>query len=136
MVRSSDCFTRLRVIATRPKSLNCRTFDGARSCLSASSRACITFCRLRRSSISMEAIGEPQNALVLLLVIHPDGGEIRGHLVPQHALHYVQVVIDQRRGLAVFRAALDFTPEVLKEADVGAQLFFGGALRRSAHDET
>ena len=71
-----------------------------------------------------------------MLVIHPDGGEIRGHLVAQHALHDVQVVIDQRRGLAVFRAALDFTPEVLKEADVGAQFFFGGALRRGAHDET
>ena len=31
-VRSSDCFTRLRVMATSPKSLNCSTFDGARSC--------------------------------------------------------------------------------------------------------
>jgi hypothetical protein len=31
--------TRLRVIATRPKSLNCSTFDGARSTFSSSSRA-------------------------------------------------------------------------------------------------
>ena len=30
-VRSSDCLTRLRVIATNPKSLNCRTLEGARS---------------------------------------------------------------------------------------------------------
>ena len=31
MVRSSDCLTRLRVIATSPKSLNWSAFDGARS---------------------------------------------------------------------------------------------------------
>ena len=56
MVRSSDCFTRLRVMATSPKSLNCRTLDGARSLRSASSSACMTFWRLRRSSMSMKSI--------------------------------------------------------------------------------
>src|SRR6204780_318248 len=56
IVRSSDCLTRLRVIATRPKSLNCRVFDGARSWRSSSSRACITRWRLRRSSMSMKSM--------------------------------------------------------------------------------
>ena len=55
-VRSSDCFTRLRVMATSPKSLNWRTFDGARSLRSASSSACITFWRFLRSSMSMKSM--------------------------------------------------------------------------------
>ena len=43
-VRSSDCFTRLRVIATQTEVVKLQNLDGARSAFSASSRACITLC--------------------------------------------------------------------------------------------
>src|SRR6185437_4319831 len=43
-------------MATRPKSLNCRTFDGARSDLRASSNATITLLRFLRSSMSMKSM--------------------------------------------------------------------------------
>ena len=43
------------MIATRPKSLNCRILYGARSARIASSSACITFWRFLRSSMSMKS---------------------------------------------------------------------------------
>src|SRR5882672_1228655 len=53
--RSSACFVRLRVMQTRPNSLNESALEGALS----SSRACCsadkTFSRLRRSSMSMKS---------------------------------------------------------------------------------
>ncbi len=83
----------------------------------------------------LEAVGEAQDAFVFLLGVHPDGGEVGGDLVAQHALDDVQVVIDQRRRLVALGAVLDFRPETFEEADVGAQLVFAGALRGGADDE-
>ena len=54
-MRSRLCLTRLRVIATRPKSLNWRILYGARSRRISSSSACITFWRFLRSSMSMKS---------------------------------------------------------------------------------
>jgi hypothetical protein len=45
----------------------------------------------------LKALQEAQNALVVGLGIDPDGGEVVRHLVAQHALDEVEVVIDQRR---------------------------------------
>ena len=68
--------------------------------------------------------------------VDPDGGEVGGNLVAQHALDHVQVVIDQRRAFAVVGAGLDLGPQTFQEANIGAQLFFGCALRGGADDES
>src|SRR5665213_618657 len=83
----------------------------------------------------LEALQEAQHALVLLLSVHPDGGEVVRHLVAQDALHQIEVVIDQRRRFGGFAARLDVRPEVQQEAQVAAQLLFAGALGGGAHDE-
>ncbi len=56
-------------------------------------------------------------------------------LVAQDALHQVEVVIDQRRRLAGFGAGLDLGPQMLQEADVGAQLVFLDVGGGGADDE-
>ena len=84
----------------------------------------------------LETIGEAENALVFLLGVDPDGGEVGRDLVAQDTLDDVQVVVDQGRSFRFFGTSLDFVPEILQEADVGAEVFFGGAGSGGAHDET
>ena len=74
--------------------------------------------------VRLEARGEAHDALVFLLVIHPDLREVLRNLVAQNALHQIQIVIDQRRRLAVVGAAADLGPQMLQEANVGAQFIF------------
>src|SRR5581483_8556346 len=83
----------------------------------------------------LEAVHEAQHALVLLLGIDPNMGEVLGDQVAEGALYQVEVVVDQRRRLGVVGALLDLRPQVLKEADVGAQLFLADVLRGGAHNE-
>ena len=83
----------------------------------------------------LEAVGEAHHALVLVFGVHPDLREVGVDLVAQHALHQVEVVIDQRRRLAVLGAVLDLGPQMLQEADVGAQIFFLDVGRGGANDE-
>ena len=64
----------------------------------------------------LEALQEPQDALVLGLRVNPDRREIVRHLVAQDALNQVEVVIDQRRRLRRIRARLDIRPQVQQEA--------------------
>ena len=52
----------------------------------------------------LEAVGEAQDALVLVFGVDPDGGEVGRDLVAQHALDQVEVVIDERRRFAGFGA--------------------------------
>ena len=67
--------------------------------------------------------------------VHPNRVEVGGDLVAQHALDHVEIVINQRRRLAIFGAILDLLPQALEEPDVGAQLFFARALRGGTDDE-
>jgi hypothetical protein len=78
---------------------------------------------------------EAHDALVLVLGVDPDGGEVVGDLVAQDALDQVEVVVDQRRRFGGVGALLDVVPEVDEEANVGAQLLFAGALGGGADDE-
>ena len=84
----------------------------------------------------LEPLREANDALVFLLGVHPDLREVGIHLVAQHALHQVEVVINQRRRFAVLGAVLDLGPQVLEEANVGAKLVFLDVGRRRAHDKT
>ncbi len=83
----------------------------------------------------LEALQETQDALVVGLGIHPDGGEVVGHLVAQDALDEVEVVIDQSRRLRGFAALLDVGPEVEEEAEIAAKLLFAGSRGSGADDE-
>ena len=77
----------------------------------------------------LKAVGEAQNSLVLLFVVHPDGREVGCDLVAQDAFDHVQIVIDQGRRLAVFGARLDLFPQAFEEADVSPKFLFIGSLR-------
>ena len=83
----------------------------------------------------LEAVEEAQHALVFGFGVDPDHAEIRSDLIAQHALDDVQIVVDERRWLRAFGAILDVLPQALQEADVGAELFFAGALRGRADNE-
>src|SRR5207253_7993877 len=84
----------------------------------------------------LEAVCKAQNALVFLFGINPNGGKIGRDLIAQNALDYVQVVINQRGRLAVFRARADLVPQSFQEADVGAELVLCGALSGGTHNES
>src|SRR6185295_1844778 len=84
----------------------------------------------------LKAVGEAQNALVLLFVVHPDGREVGCDLVAQDAFDHVQIVIDQGRRLAVFGPGLDLFPQAFEEADVSPKFLFIGALGRGPNDES
>ncbi len=84
----------------------------------------------------LEAVGEAHHALVLVFGVDPDLREVGVDLVAQHALHQVEVVIDQRRRLAVLGAGLDLGPQMFQEADVGAQIFFLDVGGGGANDES
>src|SRR5271165_406353 len=83
----------------------------------------------------LEALREAHDALVLLFGVHPDLREVGVHLVAQYALHQIEVVVNQRRRLAVLGPVLDFRPEVLKEPNVGAKFVFLNVGRGRADDE-
>src|SRR5438046_9238720 len=83
----------------------------------------------------LKPVSKTQYAFVLLFRIHPDGREIRGHLVPQHSLHDTQVVIDQRRRLGVFSARPNFRPQALQEEDIRTHVFFCRAMSSGANAE-
>src|SRR6185437_348705 len=83
----------------------------------------------------LETLQEAQHALVLGFGVHPDGGEVVGHLVAQDALDEIEIVVDQRRRLRGLAAALDIRPEVQQEAQIAPQLFFARAFGGGAHDE-
>ena len=84
----------------------------------------------------LEAVGKAQNALVLLLGINPNRGKVRRDLVAQNTFDHVQVVINQRRRLAVFSARANFVPQAFQETDVGPKLLFVRALSGGTHDES
>jgi len=44
----------------------------------------------------------------------------------QHALHHVEIVINQRRRFGRFGARLDVVPQAFQETNVSPQLFFAG----------
>jgi hypothetical protein len=83
-----------------------------------------------------EAVEEADDALVVVLGIDPDGGEVAADLISQDALDQPQIVIDERRGLGGVGALLDLAPQIQQEAQVGAELFFGCALGGGADDES
>ncbi len=83
----------------------------------------------------LEALQEAQDALVVGLGVDPDGGEVIGDLIAEDALDEVEVVVDEGRGLRGFGTGLDVGPEVQEEAEVGAELLFGGSGGGSADDE-
>ena len=83
----------------------------------------------------LEALRKAHHALVFLFGVHPDLREVGVHLVAQHALHQVEVVIDQRRRLAALGAVLDLSPQMLQKADVGTQFVFLDVGRCRPHDE-
>ena len=83
----------------------------------------------------LETLRKPHNPLVLFFRIDPDLRKIGVHLVAQHALHQVQVVIDQGRRLAVLCAVLDLSPQMFKETNVGAQFVFLDIGRCRSNDE-
>src|SRR5258706_206678 len=84
----------------------------------------------------LEAIREAHDTLVFLFGVDPDGGEVGAHLIAEYTLHYIQIVIDQRRSLATIGARLDFVPEIFKKTDIGSQFLVRRTSRCSAHDET
>ncbi len=75
----------------------------------------------------LEALEEAENALVVSLGVDPDGGEVVGDLVAEDALDEIEVVVDERGGLAGFAALLNVGPEVEEEAKVRAELLFACA---------
>ena len=83
----------------------------------------------------LKTIEEAENALVLRFSVDPDYGEVRRDLVAQHALDYVEIVIDQRGRLGGFGAALDVVPEAFEKADVGAEFVLACVLSGGANDE-
>ena len=84
----------------------------------------------------MKAIRETEDALVFSFGIDPDHGKIRTHLIAEHALDHVQVVIDERRRFAALRARLDFVPEIFQEAYVSAQFLITRTGCCRTHDES
>src|SRR5262249_9214931 len=82
-----------------------------------------------------EAADEAQDALIFLFGVSPDGREASTHLVTQDALDKVQIVVNQRRRLGRFRAALDFVPQINQEADIVAQVLLFRPGGRGADNE-
>ena len=71
-----------------------------------------------------------------LFVVDPDGLEVVGQLIAQHALHDIQIVVQQqRRGFALGLGA-DVLPQLVEELHVAGDLFLGAALGGGAGDES
>src|SRR5580698_1747412 len=83
-----------------------------------------------------EAVEEADDALVVVLRIDPDGGEVGADLVAQDSLDEREIVIDERGRFGGVGTLLDLVPEVNEEAQVGAELFFRRALGGGADDES
>ena len=83
----------------------------------------------------LKAVQEANDAFVLRLGIDPDSGKVIAHLVAQNALHQVQVVINKRWCLGRIGTLFDLGPEADQEANVRAQIFFAGPIRRGANDK-
>ena len=62
--------------------------------------------------------------------------EVSAHLVAKNPLDQREIVIDQRRRLGRVGALLDLVPQVDQEPQVGAQLFFRGAVGRGTDNKS
>ena len=84
----------------------------------------------------LKAIRKSDNALVFLLGVNPDHGEVGTHLIAQDAFDYIEIVIDQSRSLTAVRTGFNLAPEIFQKADVGAQFLICRSRRSGANDET
>src|SRR5437763_5091353 len=85
--------------------------------------------------LGLEAVEETQHALVLGFGVDPDHAEVRGDLIAQHALHDVEIVINQRGRLRTLGTIFDVLPQTFQETYIGAKFIFARALGGGANDE-
>ncbi len=85
--------------------------------------------------LGLEAADEFHDFAELVFVVDPDGGVIVADVVAQDALDQVQVAMQQGRRLARLGLRANLLPGAAEEFDVAANLLFGSAFRRGAHDE-
>ena len=84
----------------------------------------------------MEAFHKPQDSLILLFSVHPDGLEVISNPVSQNSLDNVVVMVQQGRRGTAFGPVANVEPLVVKEQHVSANVFFADSLARCSHDET
>src|SRR5258706_2427631 len=88
-----------------------------------------------RNQRGLEALDEPQHALVGVFVVDPDGFEAVGQLIAQDALDDIEIVMQQHRRGPALGLLTNILPEVIQKLHVGRDFFLGPSLGRGARDE-
>src|SRR5262249_4217088 len=82
-----------------------------------------------------EATDEFADLAVLLFVVNPDGGEVVANVIAKNTFDEVEVVMQDRRSLALIVLLLDFRPGLAEKFDVRANFFVRGCAARGQNDE-